>query len=91
MPGYRTGDPQPWSDGMHRILRTAAGALATLCIVGAASAQERVAVASPEELLALFEKLDCTPETRQSGIRENSRIYLMDIGPTRSSDHDCQG
>ncbi len=80
MPNHRPKEQLPWIDGMRRIL-CGAGILATLWLAGPAAAQERVEVASPEELLALFEKLDYTPESWQSGIREIPRIYLMDVGP----------
>ncbi|HEY9538480.1 MAG TPA: glucosaminidase domain-containing protein [Kiloniellaceae bacterium] len=63
-----------------RVLRAAVSGLAALCIAGAASAQERVEVASPEALLEFFENLDYTPEAWQAGIREVPRVYLMDVG-----------
>src|SRR3546814_18912879 len=61
------------------LFRSVSG-LAALCIAGAASAQERVEVASPEALLEFFENLDYTPEAWQAGIREVPRVYLMDVG-----------
>src|SRR3546814_13331234 len=63
-----------------RVLRAAVSGLAALCIAGAASAQERVEVASPEALLEFFENLDYTPEAWQAGIREVPRVSLLDVG-----------
>src|SRR3546814_7119992 len=68
------------SSDLSRVLRAAVSGLAALCIAGAASAQERVEVASPEALLEFFENLDYTPEAWQAGIREVPRVYLMDVG-----------
>src|SRR3546814_20318197 len=62
-----------------RVLRAAVSGLAALCIAGAASAQDRVEVASPEALLEFFENLDYTPEAWQAGIREGPRVLLMDV------------
>lgn len=66
--------------GVRRALRAAVGGFAALCVAGAASAQERVEVASPVALLEFFESLDYTPEAWQAGIREVPRVYLMDVG-----------
>jgi len=70
----------------RRIQETALRALCAgvcalvLLLGGAARAQERVDLASPEALLDFFETLNYTPEAWQSGIREVPRAYLMDIG-----------
>jgi len=59
------------------------GGLVCILTVGlgaAASAQERVEIGSPEELLEFFEKLDYTPEAWQQGIREIPRAYIMAVG-----------
>src|SRR3546814_3394765 len=62
-----------------RVLRAAVSGLAALCIAGAASAQERVEVASPEALLEFFENLDYTPEAWQAGRSEEHTSELPSL------------
>jgi uncharacterized FlgJ-related protein len=77
VPGREVAALVTWP--VARIVQGAAFALA-LCFSASASAQERIEVGSPEEILAFFEKLNYTPEAWEKGIREVPRIYIMNVG-----------
>jgi len=48
-------------------------------VANAPAALDTVAIAGYQQLLALFEKLNYTPEAWQAGIREVPRIYITDV------------
>ncbi len=76
----RTGTVASRSAPSIRLAIVACGLFAISVLRIDVHAQERIEIGNPEELLALFEKLDYTPEAWQAGSREIPRVYLMQIG-----------